>query len=554
MSEQYGFWPGKKISKWSVSILVSVLILIILSSCGQTRPFLIHDPFSPVSTTTLKTAQSTEQNVLKTTSSFPTKTLTPKISPGITSTLTVTIGVKNEELKGQVVLFWHPWDGATKKVIDKLVEEFNLKNPWGILANSVAFPGYDRLTNGVETSLPTTNSPQVVAGLLHQALQWDQQKPLVDLQPYMSDQNWGFEPEEQAEFYPIFWDQTIIQGRRLGIPAYQTGQIIFYNQTWARELGYKNPPATTEQFRQQACAAAQANLDDDDLENNGTGGLILSTDPGVLLGWMEAFGSSPSLNANKTPSTTNLTTTSQPQPIQSAYQFNTPEFEDAHTFLRKMYDDDCAWLSKNQTSEDHFVERMGLFTTESVTHILQQSEAFKRTGNQDQWTVIPFPSPTSEPVIVTTGPFYFLLPGTPQQQLASWLFIRWLSSSENNAKIIESNGAFPIRADALTYLSRYKDQNPQWGAAIELTKYAKSEPAFSSWGKVRRALGDAATQLYRSYFSVDQIPAMLNYLDNFAEELHLGAGFLAINMTPTLTPGKDISPSQTQKPATPNKP
>jgi len=65
---------------------------------------------------------------------------------------------------------------------------------------------------------------------------------------------------------------------------------------------------------------------------------------------------------------------------------------------------------------------------------------------------------------------------TPEQQLASWLFVRWLLSPQIQQKWVEVTGLFPLRTSALDLLSGYKDSHPQWSAAIGLLPQAQIEP------------------------------------------------------------------------------
>ncbi len=56
---------------------------------------------------------------------------------------------------------------------------------------------------------------------------------------------------------------------------HQSAQVMFYNNTWASELGFDAAPQTADEFKEQACAAAAANDADDTPDNDGTGGLCL---------------------------------------------------------------------------------------------------------------------------------------------------------------------------------------------------------------------------------------------------------------------------------------
>jgi ABC-type glycerol-3-phosphate transport system substrate-binding protein len=502
----------------------ALLVLALLSTaCGQIFPLVTQTPDQPALT----------QSAL---AKFPTATSTPKQTPPATLQPTSAITIRSEELRGALIRFWHPWSGSLGQVIERLVQEFNLTNSWGILVTAVPFPGYDALEQSLETSFQTSATPQVTLGYLHQLLAWDKNHNLLDLQPYVNDPQWGLTATEKADFYPLFWDQDVLDGRRLGIPAFRSGQLLLYNQSWAKELGFEQPPADPDQFMQQACAASSANQSDKLPDNDATGGWIISTDYAVMLGWIYAFGG----EVLKSP---------EPGLSQSVYQFDTPQNADTFTFLRAAYQNSCAWLPEGGYLENQFARRLGLFASASVLDLTYQEEAFRTAKNQDKWTVLAFPSPELRPAFDVFGPSYILLPASAQQQLAAWLFIRWLAAPQQHARLVEASGALPVRQTALDYLKTYSGNHPQWAAAVKLIPSARSEPPFQSWGQARWALGDAATQLFRSYFTIDQVPTLLSYLDAFVAELHLGPDLESAFATSTSTSPPSATPSRTRIPS-----
>jgi multiple sugar transport system substrate-binding protein len=504
--------------------LGSVLLVFALLStaCDQIFPIVTRTPDQPALT-----------------QSASVKTNTPVASPmlpSITPKPVNVINIRGDELRGVMIRFWHPWSGAPGQLLERLVEEFNLSNQWGILVTAVRFPGYDGLEKNLESAFQTSYAPQATLGYLHQMLGWDKNKDLVDISTYVADPQWGLSASEQADFYPLFWNQEVVDGRRLGIPAVRTGQLILYNETWAKELGFEQPPGDADQFLQQACNAASANQSDQSHENDGTGGWIISTDYSAMLGWIYAFGG----DVLKSP---------EPGLGQSVYQFDTPQNEQTFTFLRAAYQNSCAWLLEGGYPENEFARRLGLFSTASVMDLPYQEEAFRSANNQDQWTVLAFPSETLRPAFDVYGPSYVMLPATDKQQLAAWLFLRWLSAPQQHARLVETFSALPVRQAALEYLKTYSANHPQWAAALKLIPLARNEPAFQSWGQARWALRDAATQLFRSYFTIDQVPSLLSYLDNFVAELHLGANPESAFATTTNTPSPTVTPSRTPIPS-----
>ena len=143
---------------------------------------------------------------------------------------------------------------------------------------------YNDLYAQVESALQTGAAPDLAVAYNYAIQSWNTSTDqVVDLIPYTSDAEWGFSAVEQSDFYPLIWEQDGIDDMRLGLPAQRFAQVIYYNQTWARQLGFSNPPETPGEFRRQACAAALANNADDDLENNGTGGWVVNTAPPAVL-------------------------------------------------------------------------------------------------------------------------------------------------------------------------------------------------------------------------------------------------------------------------------
>jgi|GEM_PF-100909 len=517
-------WKAVRLaSKWKLldkrRVLSALLILSILSTgCASLFPV---QPPTPAWPTPAPTAWTS----LETASATPTQSPTATLQP------TSAIAIQSEELRGALIRFWHPWSGPLGQTATRLAEEFNLTNPWGILVTSVAYPGYDALENALGSAFQSPAAPQVTLAFLHQALAWDSRNNLIDLQPYVNDPQWGISSTIQADFYPLFWHQDLVDGRRLGLPAFRSGQLLLYNQSWAKELGYAQPPADPDQFQSQACAAAAANQHDQVKENNGTGGWIISTDYSVALSWIYAFGG----DMLKSP---------EPGLGQSVYQFNTPQNQQAFTFLRAAYQNSCAWLSEREAAYG-FAHRQGLFSTASVLELGFQEEAFRDANNLDQWTVLPFPSYEGRPAFDVYGPSYVLLPASAQQQLAAWLFIRWLAEPQQHARLVEASGGLPARKATLEYLKTYSSQHPHWVSAVDLIPAARIEPPFQSWGKARWALADAATQLFRPYFTVDQTPALLSYLDAFVTELHLGLDVESAFATVTSASRPTAAPSRT---------
>jgi multiple sugar transport system substrate-binding protein/sn-glycerol 3-phosphate transport system substrate-binding protein len=474
--------------KDSTYLVILFLSLILLAACSSGPPPTGTEVFETQELAPSLTSTST------TTQIPPTSTATP--SP------TSSIGLKPSDLNGLRLTFWHPWSGETARAVQESIDEFNSLNAFGISVEGISKGTIDVLYEDID-SAESAVLPNLSLGANYQIQSWiSGGKPVTGLNAFVDDPEWGLSAEEQSDFYRVFLEQDINDQNRFGFPAVRTAPLLFYNSTWAKELGFSSPPSTTPEFMEQACAAARANSSNDFPEDDGTGGWLIDTTPSGVLSWIYAFGSSVTLTDG------------------SGYQFSSPQTANSFEFLKDLFDQGCAWELLESPAEVEFANRRALFITGSLGDINYQAAELDRADKDDSWTVIGFPSPSGEAVIDVYGPSYVIFAGTPQENLAAWLVIKWLSSSEQGAKISAARGTFPIRASALEYLDSYANENPQWAAAQELLTVAQSEPGFESWKVVRWILGDVGTQIFRYYFTPDRIPATLELMDETAAELH----------------------------------
>ncbi len=426
----------------------------------------------------------------------PTRTPTPAIEITIEPTITpVSAGVTDLDLGGVTVKFWHPWTKNKEFAILSLINEFNAANEYGIVVT--AFGQGSDIYKNVRNAIGSASSPNIVAGYNNQLQSWDNNGgKIVDLDDYVNDPDWGLDPVVQADFYPVFWTQDTNENKRLGLPIYRSTVVIFYNQSWAQELGFDDPPQTSDELKEQACAAASAN-------NDSTGGWIATTDISTNMSWVFAFDG-------------NLL-----HPNGEQYQAVKPENEAALTFLHDLLDQGCAWTPGAYYPNQEFATRKGLFYPSSIAGIPYQINAFEEANNFDQWTVLPFPGTSGDPAINVYGAAYAIFESTPEEQLASWLFIQWILQPQNQAQFIEASGYLPVSISTLDYLGDYAAENPLWAQAVDLIPFGQTEPSLGSWGIARWAFGDAIEELFAPEFTVEQIPTLLEKLEETLNETHI---------------------------------
>lgn len=483
--------------------LAFVLAVIAITLYVNTTPEAV--PATATQAVLLKTATPFQRSTQAQSRNTPTPL--PAIPPTPNEKTPSSLGVTAADLQGVQVNLWHSRAGATGEELEGLLDEFNRTNSWGITVHSSAYEGFGRLDEAVESALLANTQPDVILDYGYQARHWDGVDALVDMTPYVNDPVWGMTSEEQADFYPSFWAEDIVknnnsgQTRRLGIPYYRSAYVMFYNQSLAHELGYPKPPITAEDLRVRACAAAQSVRELGDKSNFGKGGWLITPQPGVLAGWIYAFGGG----------ITN--------PQDQGYLFNTPETRQALEYLKDLQNSGCAWADSTVDPQSEFANRHTLFVVGSLFDIPAQQEAFTQAGSSDEWMVIPFPS-NNQPIVDAYGPSLLITRSNPARQLAAWLVTKWLVYPPNQAKGVAAFETFPTRLSTLGYLTEAASENPQWAEALALLPAAHSEPSLSSWRVMRWALEDVMGQLFSSQFDSDQIPALLENLDSVADEIY----------------------------------
>ena len=190
----------------------------------------------------------------------PSKISFPTVTPVVSPTALPQLQVNAEKLKDVEITFAHPWMGDISGQVNAIVDEFNQTNVWGVHVKTEAPGNPAQMYDQVTADLKAGTAPQIVAAPIEQLSAWQAGgNALVDLNDYVNDAQWGFKTEEISDFSPAFWEQDVINGHRLGIPALRDTRLMLYNQTWAQELGFSNAPTTPQEFQAQACAATKLN-------------------------------------------------------------------------------------------------------------------------------------------------------------------------------------------------------------------------------------------------------------------------------------------------------
>jgi multiple sugar transport system substrate-binding protein len=399
---------------------------------------------------------------------------------------------------GQTVVWWHQHSGSREEKLLEMIAEFNASNEYGITIDPQNQGGYDEIRDKVNSSIAAGELPAaLLVGYQNDQSFYQLNDVLVDLDTLMNDAEWGLSAEEVADFYPAFLEQSvnpIFDNQRLGFPPNRSMEVLFYNQTWLEELGFAGAPTTPDEFKEMACAAAAA-------VGDGTGGYILRDDASAFAAWTFAFGGDVLTEDGK------------------GYVFNSPATVEAMTFLKSMYDEGCAYFFTEGFPNPQFAARKGIFAQGSTSGIPfyagDVATAAEEQGREpDVWGVAAIPHTTAEPVQNIYGGDVMIAKTTPEQEVAAWIFVKWFTSPEVQARWSEISGYFPTRAGTAEFFSDALQSNAQFQQGVALLPYSAYEPQLISYTAVR----DAATQAFNEIMQGADIQTTLDNLTTFANE------------------------------------
>jgi multiple sugar transport system substrate-binding protein/sn-glycerol 3-phosphate transport system substrate-binding protein len=400
--------------------------------------------------------------------------------------------------RGQTIVWWHNHSGSREENMLPLLERFNEENECGITLVPENQGGYDDIRDKVNASTAAGEQPAaLLVGYQNDQAFYQLNNSLVDLNTYVDDSHWGLTEEERGDFFASFFDQSIhpvFDNQRLGFPPNRSMEVLFYNQTWLEELGFEGPPTTPDEFREQACAAAEA--------TGGTGGYVLRDDASAVAAWTYAFGGD-ILSEDGT-----------------GYVYDGEATVEAMTFLKQLYDDGCAYFYTEGFPNPELAFRRAMFVQSSSSGIPFQQNDMETAAEEegrpvDEWGAAAIPHTTADPVQNIYGGDIMITQTTPEQQLAGWIFLKWFTSPEVQQEWAIISGYFPTRQSASDLLTDYKAENPQWGQAVDLLPFAYYEPQLISYQSVR----DAAQAAFNEIMQGADVESTLADLTETANEL-----------------------------------
>ena len=370
---------------------------------------------------------------------------------------------------GQSLTFWHQHRGDRAEALDALVAEFNATNEYGITMEALHQGDYSQIFSKMLTLLGTPDVPSLVIAYQYQAASYQLADGLVDLNSLVNDPVWGLSEEEQADFFPGFYASDVFpnfDGARLGFPPNRSIEVMYYNIDWLAELGYESPPTTPEEFLEMACRAVDEPF---------SGGV--SDESSLGLQWGHSPASLAALTFSFGGDIFDYET--------GQFTYDDPAAVAALEFIRSVYDAGCAGDVVERGGHYAAFGRGKLLFFFSTTSGMPFAASNVDGGAGFNWGIAAPPRRVDDPVTNLYGASISIPRSTPEQELATWIFVKYFTSPEAQAKWARASNYFPVRQSVATGLDDYFEENPNFETAFSLLPYGKAEPSVPGFEFVR---------------------------------------------------------------------
>ncbi len=432
-------------------VLLSLGLSLVLTSCGPTQTPTVA-PTSVAATSTLAPAPTLPPTATATPAPTPTPTPTPDPLADVVPATKLTV--------------WHAVTTQSHaQVLQELADEFSRTNPWGIQVELVATGSTSESLKKTKQAISDGMPPDMVIAYPSSLAEYAKLEALVPLDLFLTHPEYGLEaagmtdfvtPDGVVDVYPQAGYQAL--SLRLGRRIW----LMYYNATKLQALGFTAPPATWDELRAQ-CDAAQA---------QGLRCLAVAPDASLLEALIWARGG-------------------ELLDPRGAVTLGDEAGQESFALYAALAAAGQAYRAGDNFGEQKdFGAQKALFTFGTSASLGYYEKEVK---GRFAWGIAPFPSGGKAPVVVTYGFSGGILAPYREQQLAAWLFLRWLQEAGPAARWAAVSGYLPLRQAA--WDAARTDQTlvsiPHLEEAWQTLPYAHEEPAVSGWSGVRKTLSDA---------------------------------------------------------------
>lgn len=397
---------------------------------------------------------------------------------------------------GASVVWWHNHTGAREEAVKAAVDQFNAENPFGITVEAISKGSYDDIFNAMTAGIQTGELPEITVAYGNQAAAYQANEALVDLDVFVNDPVLGIGSDFENDMFTGFFASdlsTDFENARLGWSVYRSMEVLYFNVDALATLGYDAPPTSWEQFEEMACKYVSEGL--------GTDGYQIRTDASFIAA--AAFAAGVDVYDVEA----------------DMFTYDLPEVAVMPATMQRMLQNGCAKLvTENRGDQAAFANGAALFYTGSSSGIPFVWSAIAESPTPFSFDVAAIPGYTDTPMqnVYGASNSVVTLGKSPEQVLASWLFLRWYTETEQQAFWAEKSNYFPVRrstAEGLAPVFAAEGTGKAFESAFNLLGNTMAEPSVPVYQTVRSEASKAFNNILDGADAVEAL-AELNQLAN----------------------------------------
>src|SRR6267378_5823860 len=359
-------------------------------------------------------------------------------------------------LSGPVsITLWHALSGAQQVALDAMVKTYNATNGKGITVTALNQGGYTQLYQKTLGAIQAGALPELAHAYESFVADYMKADVVVDLGAYRDSAKNGLAKASQDDIYKSYYDTNTFPqygNRLLSWPFTKSLAVMYVNNDILKELG-KPIPKTWDEFEATAVAATKKDAS----------------------GKVTRYG----------------------------FAFNTVAWNGKEgVAVLQMYDR----MNKNGSGyspksfdfqSDLATGKLAFFFSTTSTVPFMKDLADKAPFS---WSIANLPQAATDPAKAKTVQFganVAVFKSTPEKQLASWLFIKWMSDTDQSALFASTSYYMPVRKTAAESqtLKDYWAKVPQGKQGFDLIQYSTPEPNIRGQQDIRDVIFNMITEV-----------------------------------------------------------
>jgi len=369
------------------------------------------------------------------------------------------------------ITLWHTQTSVRETKLKEIVAAFEAKNP-NIKVKLELQGTYTDNYKKVTAAINGGGLPDIAVSYESQVSEYQVANVVTPLEPYINSTKYGLSAQDLADFYPLYITSSQypeFNGQMLSFPFTKSALVMYYNADKLKEAGL-GVPKTWDEFS-TACKKFTGD----------TKGYAIAIDASTFNGAVYSYGGKLISDDQKT------------------WQFNGAEGQAYLTMLQDLVKSKCAYLiDKAFADQNDFGAGKAVFTLGSSSGFPFYKDVVDK-GAKFNWNVAMIPQGPNSKTPVTTSygaNIAMFNKGTAEKQLASWLFVKYFTSTEVNGDWSAFSGYLPIRKSATdtTAVKTQFEKLPAYKVAVtEIQQYGRPETTVKGTQDTRTFIQDAMT-------------------------------------------------------------